>query len=53
MKIIKQGNMKRSCPYCGTEVELDLEDIKTRQLTEYIYDKYYVCPCCGREIHDI
>ena len=28
MKVIKPGDMRRSCMYCGAQVELNLEDIK-------------------------
>ena len=49
MKIIKPGDMKRSCMYCGAEVELSIEDIKTK--LDVV--RYWVCPCCGREIHNV
>ena len=52
MKVIKPGDMRRSCMYCGAQVELNLEDIKVRDFGA-VQSRYWVCPCCGREIHNI
>ena len=52
MKIIKPGDLRRSCMYCGAVVELSPEDIKIDNFGA-VQDRYWICPCCGRRIHNI
>ena len=52
MKIIKPGDLRRSCVYCGAVVELAPEDIIVTDFGS-VQSRHWVCPCCGRKIHDI
>ena len=52
MKIIEYGDMKRTCMYCGTKVELSLEDIQVHDFGG-VKSRFWTCPCCGQEIHNI
>ena len=59
MKVIRDGKKKvfrKTCEDCDCEFEYDLKDLQTDyslMLTSYPgrYERYVVCPCCGKRIH--
>lgn len=46
MKIISRSYGRYKCPYCGTVVELDKEDVE-----QWNNVLYYECPTCNETPH--